>query len=177
VTDSHRLFFAIWPDAAAVKALHDTARAARRSCGGRLMRQDALHLTLAFLGEIPAARWIDATAVAAEIVVAPFTLTLDRLNYWKHNRILWAGGESEPLAALASSLQTGLRAAGFQLETRPFVAHMTLLRDARCPAPPSLDAPIAWPVTEFTLVESSLSAAGARYEIVGRWPMVRLGPR
>jgi 2'-5' RNA ligase len=171
MAESHRLFFAVWPDEAATKALHDAAREAHVSCGGRLMRRESLHLTLAFLGEIPAGRWIDATAAAADIAVAPFTVMLDRVEYWKHNRILWAGGESEPLAALASSLQTGLRTAGFQLETRPFVPHMTLLRDARCPAPPPLAAPIAWPVSEFTLVESKLPKAGPKYEIVGRWPL------
>jgi RNA 2',3'-cyclic 3'-phosphodiesterase len=169
MTENHRLFFAVWPDAAAVKALHETAREAKVSCGGRSMRPETLHLTLAFLGEIPAARWIEVTAVAAEIAFAPFTLTLDRIEYWKHNRILWAGGDSEPLAALASSIQAGLRAAGFQLEMRPFVAHMTLLRDARCAVPPPIAASITWPVTEFALVESQLSAASPHYEVVGRW--------
>jgi RNA 2',3'-cyclic 3'-phosphodiesterase len=171
MAESHRLFFAVWPDEAAAKSLHEAAREAHVQCGGRLMRRETLHLTLAFLGEIPAGRWIDATAAAAGIAVAPFTVTVDRIEYWKHNRILWAGGESEPLTALASSLQTGLRAAGFQLETRPFVAHMTLLRDARCPTSPPLAAPITWPVTEFSLVESKLPAAGPQYEVVGRWPL------
>jgi 2'-5' RNA ligase len=172
MAESHRLFFAVWPDEAAVQALHEAASEAHVQCGGRLMRRETLHLTLAFLGEIPAGRWIDATAAAAGIAVAPFTVTLDRVEYWKHNRIVWAGGQSEPLAALASSLQAGLRAVGFQLETRPFVAHMTLLRDARCAAPPALVAPISWPVREFTLVESKLPKAGPKYEIVGRWPLV-----
>lgn len=165
-----RLFFAVWPDAPAAQALHETAREAQRTCGGRLMRRETLHLTLAFLGEIPAARLVDATAVAADIRFDAFTLTLDRLDYWKHNRILWAGGESAPLAALANRLGDGLRAAGFRLEARPFVAHLTLLRDARCESVPPLAASIAWPVSEFTLVESVLTDKGSRYEIVGRWP-------
>lgn len=134
------------------------------------MRRETLHLTLAFLGAVPAVRFGDATAVASAMSFDAFPLALDRLAYWKHNRILWCGGESPPLAALATALGDGLRAAGFQIEARPFVAHMTLLRNARCPAPPALEAPIAWPVTEFTLVESALERTGARYEIVGRWP-------
>ena len=139
VADSHRLFFAVWPDEAAAQALHETAREAQRICGGRLMRRETLHLTLAFLGEIPAARFVDATAVAADIGFDAFTLTLDQLAYWKHNRIVWAGGDSAPLAALATALGDGLcgpRASGSR--SRPFVAHMTLLRDARCPAAPPL---------------------------------------
>ena len=169
MTDKRRLFFAVWPDAPAVKYLHEAARDAQRHCGGRLMCRETLHLTLAFLGEVPAARVADATAVADDMSFAPFTLTLDRLDYWKHNRILWAGGESAELAMLATSLGDGLRAAGFRLDARPFVAHLTLLREARCEAPPVAD-PVAWPVREFTLVESNLAPGGSRYDIIGRWP-------
>lgn len=170
MADSRRLFFAVWPDAGAAKALHETACQAQGACGGRLMRRETLHLTLAFLGEIAAARFDEASAVASAIAFDAFTLTLDQLCYWKHNRILWCGGASAPLAALAQTLGDGLRGAGFRLEARPFVAHMTLLRDARCPTPPPLAEPIVWPVSEFTLVESTLARGGSRYDIVGRWP-------
>jgi 2'-5' RNA ligase len=30
---------------------------------------------------------------------------------------------------------------------------------------------IGWPVREFVLAESRLSSSGARYQIVGRWPL------
>jgi 2'-5' RNA ligase len=33
-----------------------------------------------------------------------------------------------------------------------------------------LAEPIVWPVSEFTLVESTLARGGSRYDIVGRWP-------
>lgn len=135
------------------------------------MLRDTLHVTLAFIGEIPAERVADACKVADDVAVEPFDLTLDRLGYWKHNRILWAGGVSPHLTFLAESLGGKLRAAGFTLDDRPFVAHMTLLRDARCAVVPTLTEAIAWPVREFVLAESSLSREGARYEIVGRWPL------
>jgi RNA 2',3'-cyclic 3'-phosphodiesterase len=170
-TDS-RVFFAVWPDAAAAQALHDLASENRKLCGGRVMRCDTLHLTLVFLGDIPADRLAEAMAVASGIAAAPFALTLDRLGYWRHNRILWAGGESEPLAGLADRLSTGLKMAGFRLDARPFVAHLTLLRDTQCAEAPILPKPVVWPVNEFLLVESRLSAAGARYEAIGRWPLL-----
>lgn len=166
-----RVFFAVWPDDATGGTLHRIAGEARKTCGGRAVQRETLHLTLAFLGDIAAERLADATRVADGIVAEPLTLMLDRLGYWKHNRILWAGGESPRLTFVAETLGEGLRAAGFPLATRPFVAHMTLLRDARCPATPELAEPIVWPVTEFVLVESRLSTAGARYETIGRWPL------
>lgn len=135
------------------------------------MRRETLHLTLAFLGEVSEARVAAARRVADAVAAASFDLPLDRLGYWKRNRILWAGGVSPPLTLLVNNLNDGLRAAGFALDARPFVAHMTLLRDARCNEVPMLAEPVAWPVAEFALVESKPSNEGASYETIGRWPL------
>ncbi len=169
--DLRRVFFALWPEANTAWALHAAGREAQRGCGGRLTAVDTVHQTLAFLGGILAARVADAEAAAAATVGIPFEWRLDRLGYWKHNRILWAGGDCEPLAALAADLAERLRAAGFELERRPFAGHVTLLRKARCGHLPPLPAPIAWQVRDFVLVESHLDAQGARYETIGRWPL------
>lgn len=166
-----RVFFAVWPDEAAAKTLHRVAREARRACGGRLMKEESLHLTLAFLGALPSEQVDEARRVADTIAAAPFDVSLDHVAYWRHNRILWAGGEIPPLAALAGSLTQGLRAEGFQLDTRPFVAHMTLLRDAGCDEAPAQPAPVVWRASEFVLAESRTSPEGSYYEIVGRWPL------
>lgn len=166
-----RVFFALWPDAVAAKALHAAARAAQGGCGGRLMRRETLHITLAFLGGVSAARLADARAAAAMVGGEPFAFVIDRLGCWKHNRILWAGSEAAPVAALAAALGAGLKSAGFQLDARPFAAHVTLLRDARCPTPLPPLPPIAWPVTEFVLAESQTTPDGSRYEVIGRWPL------
>lgn len=166
-----RVFFAVWPDEAAAKALHGVARAAQKTCRGRLMRRETLHLTLAFLGDVREERLADLRRAADAVAAEPFEMVLDTLGYWKHNRILWAGGVSPRLSFIAGTLGEGLRAAGFRLDERPFVAHMTLLRDARCTEPPALAAPVALRVTEFLLVESKLSPDGARYEPIGRWPL------
>ncbi len=136
------------------------------------MRGETLHLTLAFLGEIPAERVATAMSAAESLAsTEAFDLTLDRLDYWQHNRILWAGGVSPRLTLLADTLAGRLREAGFTLDARAFAAHVTLLRDARCDSVPSLPAPLAWPVREFVLAESRPTAAGARHDIIGRWPL------
>jgi 2'-5' RNA ligase len=166
-----RCFFALWPDAALAEALHALGKAAHADCGGRLMRRDTLHLTLAFLGDIPSDRVAAAMRVADAIAVEPFELTLDRLGYWKHNRIIWTGGVSPRLTFLADALAAGLRQAGFSLDSRSFAAHVTLLRDARCAGIPLMPQALAWPAREFVLAESAPSREGARYEIVARWPL------
>ena len=168
---SCRCFFAAWPDQAVADRLHLLATDARGNCGGRVMRCDTLHITLVFLGEIPAGRVADARKLADELVLEPFDLTLDRLGYWRHNRILWAGGVSPRLTFLAETLGQALRAADFALDARPFVPHLTLLRDARCVAVPPLPEAVTWPVREFVLAESRQSRDGPRYDIVARWPL------
>lgn len=140
------------------------------------MRRDTLHLTLAFLGDIASERVVDARRVAETIAAEPFDLTLDRLGSWRHNRILWAGGAVPPrLTFVADALGDGLRAAGFTLDAKPLAPHITLLRDANCVEAPLLAQPIVWPVRDFVLAESRLSPDGARYEIVGRWPLLQPG--
>lgn len=172
-----RVFFAVWPPGQAGGILHRVAAAARRECGGRAMTRETIHLTLAFLGDVGVDRFPGlvqaAAAAAAGKDVRAFDLVLDRLGWWRHNRILWAGcAEPDPaLPALAEALARSLGEAGFPVERRPFAAHLTLLRDCRCEAAPAMPEPVRWPVREFVLVRSHLGQAGARYEILGRWPL------
>lgn len=177
MTASHRIFFALWPDPSVAQALDALAAEAHTVCGGRRMRRDTLHLTLAFLGDVDATQFSVANAVADEVAqkvgAGGTALHIDRLACWKHNHIVWAGCDSVPdaVVGLADELAATLRRHGFQLDRRPFAAHVTLLRNARCggelPPAPALD----WPVREFVLAQSRPGPAGASYEIVGRWPL------
>jgi RNA 2',3'-cyclic 3'-phosphodiesterase len=167
--ETRRIFFAVWLAPEAAQAMHRTAVLAQQGCGGRAMRPETLHVTLAFLGDVSPAQLAVATAIADGIEGKEFFLTLDRLGYWKHNRILWAGADSPPLLALADVLSSGLRTDGFSIDNRPFAPHVTLLRDARCPNTPQLSTAVNWPVREFVLAESRRGAAGSHYEILGRW--------
>lgn len=169
---SARLFFALWPDAATAKLLEEAGRMAQEICGGRRMRCETLHLTLAFLGNVAVERMGLLREVAAAIRAPSFTLRLDKLGCWRH--IVWAGCAETPpaLSTLAGQLASSLRAAGFALEDRPFATHVTLLRNARCDllrrSEPSLPA-IDWKAAEFVLAQSS--AKGAGYTSIGRWPL------
>lgn len=171
---SRRLFFALWPQPDCAGALEQKAVLARQQCGGRLMDRDTLHLTLAFLGQVEEQRIPEICALASTVKLAGFTLILDQLGYWHHNRILWAGSTSPPsgLFSLANHLQGALRSADFMLDDRPFQAHVTLLRNARCGVDALGPWAICWPVKDFALVESLPSAQGADYRVLKRWPLV-----
>jgi 2'-5' RNA ligase len=170
---TRRMFFALWPEPDVSRRLAFLGKEAQAVTGGRAMRPDTLHLTLAFLGGISPEMAERAVAVATAVQGQAFDLLLDRLECWRHNHIVWAGASVLPAPAvtLAEGLARALRVAGFSLERRPFAAHVTLLRNARCPETLVHPEPIVWPVRDFVLVESRLLPQGASYEVVGRWSL------
>jgi 2'-5' RNA ligase len=155
-----RLFFASWPPPAVAKALAQWAREAQRGCGGRMTREDTIHLTLAFLGEADPQGAL-ATGRAARMRAT--SLPIDVARYWSHNRIVWVGPGEVPaeLADLARALG----------ETRKFAGHVTLLRKARPPAQLPPLPPLEWPVREFLLVNSILGPDGPSYEVLERFAL------
>jgi len=166
-----RVFFALWPDDAITDKLVRVATTAHDAFGGRRMRRETLHLTLAFIGTVAPQRIEALAAVAAAVRIPAFTLRLDRLRGLPRKHLAWIESASPPsaLAALATELHTRLAAASFPLEASPFNAHVTLLRNARNAATPPPQPPIDWPVRDFVLVQSHLDAAGASYRCLGRW--------
>jgi 2'-5' RNA ligase len=170
--ESARLFFAIWPSADVVACLIDLTHEIRETCRGRLMRPETLHLTLAFLGTTSLERQAEAVAAAADVDARPFDFTLDRIGYWRHNQIVWAGADSPELTALANRLSDSLRRHSFELAARPLSAHVTLLRNADCRQSLANRAAVNWSVRDFVLVRSEQSQNGSRYTIIGRWPLI-----
>jgi 2'-5' RNA ligase len=155
-----RLFFASWPPRELARALSHWAREAQRGCGGRVTREDLIHLTLAFLGNADPAV---ASATARAVRAAATSFPLEIAHFWKHNRIVWVGPQEvpQPLAALARALG----------EPREFAAHVTLIRKARGPAGlPPLPA-LEWPVSEFALMNSRLEPDGPVYEVLERFSL------
>lgn len=167
-----RVFFALWPDPATAAALQRLAESAQQRFGGRAMRHDTLHLTLAFIGGVPRVRVRELLELGAAVTPRAFDLPLDVLGEWARKHIVWAGPAQvpQPLAALAGDLQRLLTNAGFALEARPFVPHVTLLRNAACATQRvPLAPPVHWAADGFVLVESKLLPSGARYETLARW--------
>ncbi len=162
------LFFALWPPRETARALAAWAEEVRKDAGGRATAEGNIHLTLAFLGRADACK---ASAAAECVSVSPFALDIDTAKYWKHNKIVWVGPSTLPgkLSRLVERLHPALKDAGFLLEERPFAAHVTLLRKAAAPRSiPPLPS-LSWPVSEFTLVRSTPTGTGSRYDVLDRY--------
>jgi 2'-5' RNA ligase len=171
-----RLFFALWPDDATRDALNRTGKWLHQHWGGRRMRTDTLHITLAFLGATPADK-LDALYDCADAVEGgAYELLLDQAGYWRHNHIGWLGAHETPSphAELVEALNTQLQAVGFPVDARPHVPHVTLLRNSDGGAVPQCRA-VNWPVGEFVLVKSVTECDGARYEVMRRWRLCGRG--
>ena len=167
-----RLFFALWPDADLSSEINRLGQEAQ-SHGGRLHHPADLHMTLVFLGPVDPEQLPCIERVADGARAEPFTLSLDRIDFWPRPRILLLGGSEtpEPLAALVQGLQTGLVECGFKPEKRPFRSHVTLARKARRVAASALERPLQWRAHEFVLAGSSMEAKPPRYQILKRWQL------
>ncbi len=158
-------------------ALVRTATQMHGAFHGRLTRDDSVHLTLVFLGNVDASRLPTLLMPPARIATPKFTLVLDRWGGWRRNRVGWVAPAATPdsLRVLVANLEEWLAGAGYALERRAFAAHVTLVRDAQVTPMPAPMPPIPWPVNDFALVRSHIAAGGSRYEVVGRWPLQREG--
>jgi RNA 2',3'-cyclic 3'-phosphodiesterase len=167
-----RLFFALWPDDAVRGRLARWTSELRAVCGGRPTRPENLHITLAFLGGIEDARVAEVERATEGLAPASVSLVLDQPGYWKHKRIVWAGASAVPpgLEALVAELRSALLRSRISFDSKGFVSHVTLLREAREPkAMPALE-PIDWKLDGFALVRSVTLPQGSRYEVLKSWP-------
>lgn len=167
-----RLFFALWPDVTTRKALRHTAQPISGS-PGRLQHPLDLHMTLVFLGMVESERLACIEDAASHIRCEPFTLSIDRVGYWKRPRILWCGPSQSPapLNRLVADLQDGLSACGFVPEKRHFLPHVTLARKASALELAEVAHSCEWPVDCFVLVASDTGVAPPRYKILKKWAM------
>jgi RNA 2',3'-cyclic 3'-phosphodiesterase len=168
-----RLFFALWPAAPAAEELERLAREVARSAGGRAVPLDKIHLTVVFLGEVAAERVADAGEVAASLPGADIAVRLDCVGSFAGARAAWAGSSlpAQALRALQSDLARGLRGAGFALEDRSYVPHVTLARRIVRSVPRAVIEPIGWHADELALVRTE--AGTGRYTTLGAWPLRR----
>lgn len=169
-----RMFFALWPDDVVLERLVKLCRELGLN-EGKPVDPGKFHITLLFLGEVPEDKIEDLKTLAEKLPLAPYELTLDRLEHWVRPAVLCltATAVPEPLAELVKGLKRGVRKLGFKPEKRPFRPHLTLARKVKRRVAGCEIEPIHWPVHEFTLVASELSAQGSRYRVFGRWSASR----
>lgn len=157
----------------------------------RFVRSEGIHLTLKFLGEVPAGK-VDAVGRAldqAAAQVGPFEATAGGFGAFPNAtrpRVLWVGvgDPSGSLSRLQSTVERTLAPLGFKAEPRPFHPHLTLGRvrressrsDERALGSSLEGHEIAelgrWQVRECALMKSDLRPQGAVYSRVAAFTLV-----
>jgi len=134
----------------------------------RWVAPDKIHVTLAFLGEIPADRAAVAGECAARAAAGAAAFEIGALGAGvfpnaNRPRVVWVGigGELDALRSLHARLEDDLSAHGFPKEGRPFSPHLTLGRVRDRATPPEVRA-LGQTVTALTVPS------------LGRWRVERL---
>ena len=184
-----RLFVAVVPPPAVLADLAAALapyRAGRNSHDLGWTSPEDWHLTLAFLGEVPAAT-VDRLGPRLEQTGArhrPFPLALAGAGAFPSAgdaRVLWCGlaGDRRALDDLATAVAAAATQAGATRPDagRPFSPHLTLAYRGRVPADVrGLVAALSpyegppWPVDGLELIESR-PRRRPRYTTIGRWPL------
>ncbi len=167
-----RLFVAVWPPPDVVEAVAAVARPP--VVGLRWTRPEQWHVTLRFLGWVEDVDAVSQALEAATAEVPPVEATLGPALDRFGPRVLHVPVEG--LDPVATEVVRATADLGKPPEDRPFAGHLTLARVAkgvRVDLRPLVGHAVSgrWPVEEVTLVESRLSPAGARYEVVERYAL------
>ena len=162
------MFFALWPEPAAAKALALVGESLAELAGGRPQPTAKIHLTLAFLGSLDEEAAGNAALAAAPIKAAAIGMTIDALGSFRRAKVGWAAPSApvESLVLLQADLAGRLRSRGFEIEDRAFAPHITLVRKLGKPVPSAPMPAIEWHSHAFTLVETT---GDGRYAIRESW--------
>lgn len=151
--------------------------------GARWLTEDQAHLTLVFLGDVHTFRVADLHQALATVRSPPFELQLSGSGHFPGRgrpRAIWAGVADQPaLTTLQARMVAALRRAGFEVQKRRFVPHVTLAR-----LNGAQDRRVArfleeigslrsdpFEVRAFHLFSSHLRAEGADYHLEGSFPL------
>jgi 2'-5' RNA ligase len=168
--EAERVFVALWPSPGVRARLGEIADAlVQGTSPARRVAHANFHLTLAFIGTLGRKRIADLAARLSRCSVSEFDWSVDRVGYFDRARVVWAGGpENDALHALADRVRELLDSAGVAYDRKPFVPHITLLRDVRhwTSTLTSIVPAIAWTCREPTLVRSVQTAGVVTYSPV-----------
>ena len=164
-----RLFFALWPQADVAAQLTQMSRQLNLEPGSRLTNPKNYHVTLAFIGEVPAAGLAVLQQIGGSLRARQFTVSFDSIEYWRESRILVAAARAAApgLLDLWGKLNDAIG-----LPREPVRAHVTLARKVTQAPVPQAMSPIQWPAANFSLIRSDTGGVESAYTVLDTWSLL-----
>ena len=164
-----RLFFALWPQVDVAAQLTQMSRQLSFEPGSRRTNPKDYHVTLAFIGEVPAADLAVLQQIGGTLRASRFTVSFDSIEYWRESRVVVAAASAAPpgLLDLWGKLNdaTGL-------PRQPLRAHVTLARKVTQAPVPQAMSPIQWPAATFSLIRSETGGIESAYTVLDTWSLL-----
>jgi 2'-5' RNA ligase len=168
-----QLFLAIVPDADTAARIYRLAGVLKRAYkfDGKLIEPEHLHVSLFFLGGLPAHMVQMACEAAADVWARPFDVLFDRSVSFRSrsgNRPLVLIGDDglDRLRSFRRTLGVAMAKRGLKrLAKNDFMPHLTLLYAERNAEEHPIE-PIRWTVNEFVLIHSKHG-----HVHLARWPL------
>ncbi len=173
---TRRLFFALWPPEPVRLSIQTLLSALTGPLTGRLVPAHNFHITLHFIGQTSPQTMACLHAAAQSVRFDSFEMQLDCFGAFPRSNISWLGMQQKPdaLLRLHKTLGDALAACDYSVERRPYSPHLTLARKSMPPPEPLPVFSIAWPVSEFVLLESVSESSGGqstvRYKVIEKYP-------
>ena len=172
--DELRLFFAVAPDDVARARIADAAAVLPLPPDARLTPAANYHLTLAFIGNVPARLLPVLLGIGNSQRARAFVLRFDAYEYWPKPAVVIAAARVVPdeLQQLWQGLHAALSPHGWALAPKRLRPHVTIAKKVtQAPVLQALSG-FDWRVSEICLMRSDTVAKQSTYTVVDTWPLL-----
>jgi 2'-5' RNA ligase len=163
-----RLFFALWPVPDVTRQLAQLARRMNLESRGRRVDPRNYHVTLAFVGEVPATKLAVLQQIGRSVRAPQFTFECDSIEFWREAQVVVAAARATPgLLDLWTKLNEAIG-----LPRERLRAHVTLARKITQAPVPQAMSPVVWRATNFSLIRSDTGGAESAYTVLDTWSLL-----
>jgi 2'-5' RNA ligase len=164
-----RLFFALWPDAEVTEQLAQMAGQLNLESRSRRIDPNNYHVTLAFIGEVPAAKLAVLREIGQSLHEGRFSFSCDSIEFWRESQVVVAAARAAPPGLL--NLWRKLHDA-IGLPRERLHAHVTLARKVTQAPVPQAMSPVVWRATSFSLIRSDTGGVESAYTVLDTWSLL-----
>jgi 2'-5' RNA ligase len=169
-----RLFFAVLPDPTTRERIAAAAAAIQGDSGARWVPPGNYHMTLAFIGEVPARQLPILRQIGAAQRAAACSLRFDAYEFWPKSKVIVGTARTLPsaLEQLWQQLHRGLAEHQWALDPKRLSPHVTLARKVSQAPVLQVMSAFDWPVRDFCLMRSDTGGIQSTYTVVDTWSLL-----